>query len=202
MNIEHLPSRLHIKFSSRVDIEALLPIAESVFPDAEKTEIKNDTLYIYEANDFIEFIHISQQKIGVIFAPEVVTSGDTDQAWGFIDPLMSKLKVSKLSKLDWEIKLVQPFKSKKERDVASFMLSPIDGYGVGSLTLYPKENSNYSISLEMVNKDKKEYGIMLNVEYKVKSISRKDVSSKLAHLRNEFTGSEYVHSITKRITSE
>ena len=201
MNIEHLPSQLHLSFHSDVDLEILLQNVENFFPNAEKVEIRNDTLYIYKANEDIEYIHLSQHKLGVIFSPEVVTTGNIDSAWSSVETLISKLKVSKLSKFDWQVKIVHPFKSKTERDSASIMLSPFDGYKASTLTLHPKKKSNYSVGLNMVNKDKKQYGILVKFTYKINSIYKKDVPLKLMQLRNEFVDSNEAKSMVNRFIS-
>jgi hypothetical protein len=202
MNTESLPSQLHIGYSSKVDVESLCSQIEELFPDAESIEYRDDTIYVYEADELIKFIHMSQDTIGIMFPTDVTSSAIVQTVWERIEPVFKLLRVTKFSKFDWKLKIVQPFKSKIERDLLSKKLSPIDGYMANSLTLYPENESGYSVSMDMVNKEKKEYGILLKFTYRQKNISKKDFLSEILAMEKDFINSDPASTVMNRITGE
>lgn len=199
-NIEYLPSQLHFNIDTDVDLEDLLPRAADLFPDAKKIEIRGQTLYLYDPTKIIEFIHISQHKVGIVLLPEMINTDDIEESvWKDIEKLMDDLNVLKLTKFNWVIKVVYPFKMKEGQGQVASKLSPVEGYEASALTLYPKEKKGYHIHLSMVTKDESKSGLLVSFAYEIATIQKVDVLSKIKNFKRDFNESNDVHTVVEGI---
>lgn len=198
MNIDFLPSQLHLNYRSKIDISPLLTFVENIFPDMGNAEISDDTLNLYEPREHIEFIHVSTRRIGIIFS-ENITTLHAEEAWKDVAKILSELQVSKMQKYTWEYKLVKLFKSKSERDAVAKRLSPVKDYIVKALTLYPEGDLGYFVRLSMVSKDKKEHGIMLNFTHEVPKISLKEVPQTLMGQVGVFDSTDKTEALIDKV---
>ncbi len=198
MQVEYLPSQLHFNIRTEISLEDLSLRATEIFPNAENIEIKDDTLYLYDPNQLIEFIHISQLKVGIIFSPEL-DNENLENAWIDIKELLDASKVKTMRKLNWQLKVVQPFKSKKERDSVSKKLSPVTGYEANALTLYPSKKRSFYVRVAMVTKAKKEHGFLLNFNYELSTIKTTEVLEQLKSFLESFSDTSNIKAIVKGI---
>jgi len=194
MNIVYLPSQLHLSYTSSVEIDVLQSIADELFPDLENSEVRDETLYLYEPNELIKFIHISKSKIGVIFSKEVVKTGSVESAWDDVEKLLLNLNPTKLKNYSLEVKVVKPFSAKKKIDQESKRLSPVKGFRAGSLTLYPDDDHSYFVKVSTVVKSKSNYGLMLNFKYLEPKLKINTVIEKLKENISEFDDIEKVEA--------
>lgn len=159
-SLEVLPAQIHINFISSFSLKDIEELIGKLYPGVE-AEQKEGIFYLIDPTEGVSFLHISNTQIGIVFSLSGELLGSIENISESLTVLLSELKVKKVKKLSWQVRVVKAFSKSSEKKSLEKKLTVISGYTAGGFILYPENSTKYHVHINWVKrKSRKGEGIM------------------------------------------